>query len=296
MTLNKIRDAATLIITCAVKNNALNAPDYKIMLLKRSKNMKFAAHFIVFPGGAHDKSDESLDWLKIIPKNSNQLCLTTSNPHLSRPDRFKVPYNPKTTLSPELSFRICALRETFEETGLLIAHRKDNSIQEVKSFANNFGNSQNLMNWRERVKEKPAEFLNMFNDLKLVPDLLSLHEWSNWLGPEIEPKRFDTMFFTCFLNEIPFNIQVDKDEIANVEFLTPEETLEKYNANEIELKPPQIFELLRLKRWKKINELANYSKERQFLGGTTTWLPKFITNDNTKRIGLLPGKKIFKQC
>lgn len=291
----KIRDAATLIVACAVKHSALNASDYKILLLKRSQNMKFAARFIVFPGGAYEKSDASLDWLKIIPKNSSSLVLTNLQKNLNRPNRFKATFDPKTTLFPELSFRICALRETFEETGLLIAHPKnDCSTNECKNFGEYVISNYDLTKWRNKVKEDPCEFFNMFNELKLVPDLLSLHEWSNWVGPEIEPKRFDTMFFTCFLNEIPSNLQVDKDEISNLEFLSPEETLEKYFKNEIELKPPQIFELLRFKRWKKINELAQYSKKRQFLGGTTTWLPKFIKNVETERIGLLPGKYLCR--
>ena len=73
-----------------------------------------------------------------------------------------------------------------------------------------------VKSWQNRVKRNPEEFLDLFEDMRLVPDLLGLHEWANWMTPSWEKRRFDTMFFTCFLQRFPENlIKLDHNEIES---------------------------------------------------------------------------------
>lgn len=223
---SNIRNAATLII-CSKINNASSLSDsynYKVILLKRSSGMKVASNRMVFPGGAYEKSDESLKWLKVFFKNHNlnngnssenlvktyfANILFTNNHNINRPNLFMNNYDKNKQLPPEISYRLCAIRETFEETGLLLAHKIDNGCSflsntsaKPKQFAHYVLDRNIVQKWHSRVTNDASEFINMFLELNIIPDLLALHEWSNWLTPIQEKIRFDTMFFICFLNNL----------------------------------------------------------------------------------------------
>ena len=53
--------------------------------------------------------------------------------------------------------------------------------------------------------------LYLNRELECVPDVWSLTEWCNWLTPISLPRRFDTLFYTCFLDEEPTVLLDDKE-------------------------------------------------------------------------------------
>jgi nucleoside diphosphate-linked moiety X motif protein 19 len=226
---DKIRKAATLIINCASEKNA-SYYNYKTMLLKRSSNMKFAPNRYVFPGGAYEHDqDASLKWLDVFFKHQpesqrdKQKFFSTfmlSSKQAKRPNAFKEVYDSKSYLPPEISYRLCALRETFEETGLLLAR---NNLPDKQTNYSNFIKhakySPEIEKWFDKVNQNPTEFLNMFNELNLVPDIFSLYEWSNWLTPSFETSRFDALFFICCLQSLPGDndLKLDINENQHLE-------------------------------------------------------------------------------
>ena len=51
---------------------------------------------------------------------------------------------------------------------------------------------------------------------ELLPNIWSLYEWSDWLTPaHMGPKRYDTIFYICVLDEIP-EVSIDGQEITEV--------------------------------------------------------------------------------
>jgi nucleoside diphosphate-linked moiety X motif protein 19 len=224
----KVRTAATL-ITCCKINNPINY-NYKVMLLKRSKNMKFASTNYVFPGGKFDKSDESLNWLNVFYKQkqnkSSNIKDYFKNLFFNNVNRPNVYLNNDLNkkLPSEVSFRLCAIRETFEETGLLIAYKNDQVAENKPKQFSSFILDKDLIKWLNRIRENSDEFVNMFLEYNLTPDIFSLHDWSSWLTPVHEKNRFDTMFFTCFLNEKPnaasFEVNLDESQKLEVFFQT----------------------------------------------------------------------------
>jgi nucleoside diphosphate-linked moiety X motif 19, mitochondrial len=235
MASSTIRKSASLIIASALdkstlKNNAQNFFDYKIMLLKRPKQMKAFPDYHVFPGGKYDQLiDQSDEWLKVF-LSEQQNELVKANPSkinecfrgLIRGNSLgkliktnTINNNNNLNIPLEISFRLCAIRETFEETGLLLAipKQKLNSLTqlEAKTLANYYDSGEcsssssfiKLNKWHEVIKQDSSKFIEMFFDLNLVPDVYGLHEWSNWITPAMEKIRFTTMFFTCFLPSQP---------------------------------------------------------------------------------------------
>ncbi len=107
--------------------------------------------------------------------------------------------------------------------GILLAHDKSgvkagNFFNQSNQLTSVYAKNQDaLKRWQDRVRKNPEEFVDMFEDMKLVPDILGLHEWANWVTPSWEKRRFDTMFFTCFLSRFPesSSVLLDQNEIES---------------------------------------------------------------------------------
>jgi 8-oxo-dGTP pyrophosphatase MutT (NUDIX family) len=74
--------------------------------------------FYSFPGGKLDPCDLSLEWPKYLSSSTNIDRFTKKTADI---------YNDIDHPYPGLVFRLCAIRETFEETGLLLAKSRTSS-------------------------------------------------------------------------------------------------------------------------------------------------------------------------
>lgn len=207
-----------------------SAFDYDVLLLKRSSKSGFMPNAYVFPGGMVDSSDFSNEWLDIFKSFSNSPSFglrRVKQPAETRPpifatDRLKL----GSPIPGEVAFRICALRETFEESGVLLAVSKQEERTLLTMLedrcaatepalhykANELGGSE-LTRWRALVNQNPSNFIRMCRELELLPNIWALHEWGNWLTPvgRYGVTRFDTAFFICCLQETPHTLQDEKE-------------------------------------------------------------------------------------
>lgn len=203
--------------------------DYDVLLLKRSSKSGFMPNAYVFPGGMVDSSDFSSEWLDIFKsfRNSPSFGLRrVKQPLETRPpifatDRLKL----GSPIPGEVAFRICALRETFEESGVLLVVSKREERGLLKSIETGHASGQGLPNkanelcinelskWRTLVNQNPSNFIRMCRELEVLPNIWALHEWSNWLTPlgRNTERRYDTAFFICCLQETPHTLQDEKE-------------------------------------------------------------------------------------
>lgn len=279
--------------------------DYDVLLLKRSSKSGFMPNAYVFPGGMVDSSDFSSEWLDIFKAFSSSPTFglrSVKQPAETRPpifatDRVKL----GSPIPGEVAFRICALRETFEESGVLLVVSKAEersllkstedrrAADQVPSKVNELCSSE-LTKWRTLVNQNPSNFIRMCRQLEVLPNIWALHEWGNWLTPAGRrgAARFDTAFFICCLQEIPYTIQ-DEREIVRFQWSTPSEVLQRYQAKEFWIAPPQFYELSRMCRFPLLNDLHNFSCQRA-TEGCEQWLPIVIKEEC---MSLLPGDKRY---
>lgn len=201
--------------------------DYDVLLLKRSSKSGFMPNAYVFPGGTVDSSDFSSDWLDIFQSFSRSPSFglrTVTQPVERRPpifatDRLKL----GSPVPGEVALRICAVRETFEESGVLLVVSKGDEQQLLQGAAARCGavqqldvGSGELTQWRALVNQDPSNFIRMCRELQLLPNIWALHEWSNWLTPtgKYGPTRFDTAFFMCCLEETPSTLHDEKETVG----------------------------------------------------------------------------------
>jgi len=139
---------------------------FEIYSVRRVPTMPFAPGMYAFPGGSVDPRDVGADiaWTGPSPARWAE--------RLGQPE-------------PQARAVVCAaVREVFEETGVLLASVDGTEDFEAERAA--------LVDRRLGF----ADFLNS-HGLSLSSELLS--PWSRWITPEFEPRRYDTYFFLALL-------------------------------------------------------------------------------------------------
>lgn len=278
--------------------------DYDVLMLKRSGKSGFMPNAYVFPGGLVDASDFSSEWLDVFKQFSDSPNFglrsvkqqAETRPPMFATDRLKL----GSPVPGDVAFRICALRETFEESGVLLVVPAGNALSEVTQVASCLSSNVNdlcsteLSRWRTLVNQDPCNFIRMCRELRVLPNIWALHEWSNWLTPvgRYGAKRFDTAFFICCLQEIPQALE-DEKEIVQVQWSTPLEILHSYQAEELWIAPPQFYELSRFCRFPLLNDLHNFSVQRA-TEGCEQWLPIISKDEHSRPVSLLPGDKLYR--
>ncbi|XP_071345885.1 acyl-coenzyme A diphosphatase NUDT19 [Trachinotus anak] len=266
--------------------------DYDVLLLKRSSKSGFMPNAYVFPGGMVDPADFSSEWLDVFKPLGNSPSFglrSVKQPAETRPpifatDRLKL----GSPVPGDVAFRICALRETFEESGVLlvVSHPEEGAAGRARHCGSE------LTRWRALVNQNPSNFIRMCRELEVLPNIWALHEWGNWLTPvgRYGGTRFDTAFFMCCLQETPHTLQ-DEKEIVRFQWSTPSEVLQSYRAQELWIAPPQFYELSRMCRFPVLNDLHNFASQRA-TEGCEQWLPVVFSKDE-HHISLLPGDKLY---
>lgn len=200
--------------------------DYEVLLLKRSGKSGFMPNAYVFPGGLVDPSDFSAEWLEVFKafRHLPQFGLApVKQLHDTRPPMFATDRKQFGSPIPgDVAFRICAVRETFEESGVLLvvpseeadADHGGESRPALTALSHRWDKSL-LAKWRSLVLENSSNFIHMCRELECLPNIWALYEWGNWLTPSrgssMQQRRYDTAFYMCCLEEIPYTLHDQKE-------------------------------------------------------------------------------------
>jgi len=143
----------------------------------------------------------------------------------------------------DYTLRIAALRELFEEAGILLTFNGNCRESNVVTVHDD----TSLEDWRVKVIAEPAKFAELFSASSQA-DVNILVPWSNWLTPKSYPKRFDTLFFIAPLTTTDDRIAFCKTEMSEAEWVHPTEVIRRSSEKcEVSLPPPQFYELARLR-------------------------------------------------
>src|SRR4051812_43232378 len=190
----------------------------EVFLVKRHGLSDVLGGAFVFPGGKLDEEDGDELLHAMLDRTPWELHAALGEPEL--------------TTSEAAALFVAALRETFEESGVLFADGADARVAAGASEALREGLS----------------FAEMLHGARLRLRTSDLAPWSRWITPAVGGvvrKRFDTRFF---LARVPQGQEPRHDEREATEslWLTPVAALEQYRNGEIQLAPPQIMSLAHL--------------------------------------------------
>jgi 8-oxo-dGTP pyrophosphatase MutT (NUDIX family) len=210
---------------------------FQVYLLKRSGQSGFFPGSYVFPGGTVASEDRDADlWLRhsdiVLPGVEKRLGGTLAAPEM-------------------LAYGVAAIRETFEEGGVLLASR----AQEIDS------GMQAISETRKVKRLSKGWFREWVVSGEWHLQLSRLAPWTHWITPEAFKPRFDTRFFLAF---VPADQECspDKEETTHGIWVTPEQGLEGNLRGEIPLSPPTLVTLHELLQHKTLKELQEEVSRR----------------------------------
>ena len=222
-----IRDAAT-VLALREQGEAV-----EVFMVRRDSRLGFLGGAHVFPGGAVDEEDRSEEALALLRGLD-----TLGDASRIHPDPVQA-----------RALLIAAIRELFEEAGILLACTNDGHGVDLVDGSER---ASRLLEARRASSEGRGGFARAVAAEDLVLDVSGLRYFAHWITPDRERKRFDTRFF---LARAPAGQLARHCEIESTEgeWMSPARALERYRARDIELVPPTIATLETLSRFTSVD-------------------------------------------
>ena len=200
----------------------------EVLLLRRHADTRVLGGVYVFPGGKLDPADCSPDAIAALDLDAETLRARLHEPELS-PERAA-------------GLHTAALRETLEESGLLLAENADAGARQALADRQAGG---------EPLADAMAALGLRWQASAILP-------WSRWITPDhpASGPRFDTRFF---LARLPQGQQARHDgyEATEAVWITPRQALERHAARELDFVPPQLMSLVQLCRHADVDSVWN---------------------------------------
>ncbi len=197
------------------------AEGLQVLVLRRSLGLAFGGGMLAFPGGRVDAGD------RFLPASQ-----------AGRGDRCAA----------DQAFRVAALRELFEETGLLLA-RIPGERQPVPEATRR----RLARRYRRALHRGSLDFASVLRRTGLVLETRALVPFAHWVTPAIAPKRFDTRFYLARAprGQRPY---ADGVESLDTAWRRPREILAAWEAGAESLMFPTRLNLIRLARAANVRE------------------------------------------
>ncbi|MGW1077778.1 NUDIX hydrolase [Streptomyces sp. NPDC002537] len=206
-----------------------------VHMLRRRASMAFAGGAYAYPGGSVDPRDErEVPWAG--PSRTDWA------------DRLGV------APAGAQAIVCAAVRETFEEAGVLLAGPTPDTVVADTTGAD----------WeadRAALVSRELSFADLLDRRGLVLRSDLLGAWARWITPEFEPRRYDTWFFVAALPEgqRTRNASTEADRTA---WVRPAEAAAGYDRGELLMMPPTIATLRALRPYDSVPDVLRAAGDR----------------------------------
>ncbi len=221
--------------TVLVLREAGRAP-FEVLMVKRHGSVTFPGVH-AFPGGILDPEDAEAPGATVPEGQAWHEAAGGDRP----PD--------------VLRYWVAALRELFEETGVLVARRGGRLLE---------GPLPDEIDALRATVLADRGFAAVLRTIDAVPATDLVYSCSRWVTPVVNPKRFDTRFVVTRL-PAGQGVRIDGTENESHRWVTPAEGLEIYERGEIELIPPTVRTLDDLARFASVEAVFESARDRRVL-------------------------------
>jgi 8-oxo-dGTP pyrophosphatase MutT (NUDIX family) len=217
---------------------------FKVFMVQRERNQDFLAGICVFPGGKMDAEDHDEDLIEHAQGFDGSQARDLLN-------------EPELDEHTALGLFFAAIRELFEEAGILLAYKADGSFIEFSSDSIR----EKFNDYRTAIHEKELSLKDLARLEKLTYAVDTLLPYSHWITPDTVRKRFDTRFFIA---KLPQGQKTDYDpvELMGYEWRTPDIILEQNHSAKIKLIPPTLKTIEELSLFKSIDDVISHVRSR----------------------------------
>jgi 8-oxo-dGTP pyrophosphatase MutT (NUDIX family) len=251
------RDAATVML---VRDGATGM---EVCMLRRNLNSDFVGGAFVFPGGAVDPHDSSAE--------VEAICLGRTDADASRQLGIDT---------GGLAFWVAAVRECFEEAGVLLAVDGNGDIVSMADP----DTAERFSAWRHKVNNDGTSLVEVCGAEGLRLCMGDIYYFAHWITPVGPTRRYDTRFFVAAAPPEQHPAHDDRETIASV-WINPAEALASHGRKEFDMIFPTIKNLEAIGRFDKAADLLAAAAA---IDEVTTVLPRVVRDAHGLRI-LLPG-------
>jgi 8-oxo-dGTP pyrophosphatase MutT (NUDIX family) len=205
---------------------------FRVLMVKRHGSVTFPGVH-AFPGGVLDPSDADSPGAA-LPSDQRWAPSDGDDPHTALP------------------FWVAAVRELFEEVGILLATRDGRLVTGPLGA--------DVLALRDAV-HGGAGLAAALATVRAVPATERLFSFARWVTPSVNPRRFDTRFL---VGRMPAGQEpcADGTETESCTWYTPAGALAAYLAGAIELIPPTVRTLDDLARFPSIDAVLEHARTR----------------------------------
>lgn len=234
----------------------------EVYLLRRRASMAFAGGMHAFPGGVvdpRDADDDALSWAG--PSPAEWAVLLGASEPVAR------------------GFVCAAVRETFEESGVLLGSRSDGRSLAPAGPA-----------WdrdRQAIADRRLALSGLLERRGIAVGSDLLRPWAHWVTPRFEPRRYDTWFFLAALpaGQRARDVSGEADRAT---WTRPRDAIAADEAGQVTMLPPT---------WAVLDELAIYDTVADALAAADGRAIETITpgwvDDGSEITLVLPGEAAF---
>ena len=226
-----IKPAATIILARDTVDG------FEVLMLKRTTQVTFAKGMHVFPGGGLDAQDQHEEIV--------DLCVGLDDEQASH------------LLGIEqggLAYWIAAVRECFEEAGLVLGYHADEKL-----FSFDQAEADRLAALRADFTHNKLSFVEILKQLQLQVATDRIHYFSHWVTKAGQPRRYDTRFFVARAPSQQIPMQDNSETVAHL-WVRPQVALEMGKVGELSLMFPTIKTLEALAEFDSVDDLLTHAK------------------------------------
>lgn len=260
------KDAATVVL---MRDRVPDGGEPEVLLVRRHPQANFAAGAHVFPGGMLEEGDYGEAARRLSP---GLLACAAQSVIADIEPREKA-----------LGIFIAAIRETFEEVGVLLARDKNGS-----RWRTGERDGSALAEAREDMYRGSVDFISWVSGMQLTLATQDLVYFAHWITPDTRPKRFDTRFFLARVDRF-VDVQTDRREVFDRLWVTPAEAVRRHEKGKLNLMTPTVKNLELLGNFSSTEEAIKTLKEAP----VQTILPKIRFTPDGERKVLHPGDKDY---
>ena len=239
------RDSATVIL---LRDGAVGL---EVFMLERHLNSDFAGGAYVYPGGTIDDRDTDPEARRFLDA-----------PHDVEPE-----------------FYLCAIRETFEEAGVLLARRDGRPVRLTTGDAE----EERFAAYRRELNARGGSLAEIAEreGLRYAGDLL--HYYARWITPEFSPKRYDARFFLAVMPDGQEPLHDDIETTAST-WIRPQDAIEQARDGLFSIIFPTRKTLESLMQFATTADAVASTRDKSIEG----ILPSVVLADGQARV-VLPG-------
>jgi 8-oxo-dGTP pyrophosphatase MutT (NUDIX family) len=232
------------------------ADGIEVFMVVRHHAVDFAAGALVFPGGRVEESDHVIAAQAPVKRGGSR------------------------AKDPTLPFRIAAIRETFEECGVLLARQQGSDrLIDAPTLKRLDDQHRAALNGGSIGFDMVLES----EDLVPAPDLL-VH-FAHWITPVNQPKRYDTHFFLAEAPEEQLAVHDGYEAVESV-WITPQTALDAAEAGRFKLVFATAKNLEKLGRSRTVHEALQTARDSTIV----TVQPRGTRLEGTKRLLRIPAE------